>query len=283
MGISFFGRSGLDNYKIGDEIARGGMSIVYRGTRRADNAPVAIKLITPEHTTLAEQLDAIFAKSSEGQIAAAMRHRNVVRTYEYGKKGKQYYIVMEFIDGPNLKRLIDSGADIWYQNRYQIVLAVGRGLEYIHDNELVHRDFCPKNILLEPDATPRIIDFGLAVPAYMKSEWRFDRSGTASYMAPEQVRGRKVDCRSDIYGFGMTAYEVLTGQRPYPQVRSRQARMAGHLNLEPTPPRKHDPSIPIPIEHIIMKCIAKNPEARYAGMKEIMQALSHVYSAFLTP
>ncbi|HRU04229.1 MAG TPA: serine/threonine-protein kinase [Candidatus Brocadiia bacterium] len=276
----FFNRTGLDHYRLGDEIARGGMSIVYQASRIADNLPVAVKLITPEFTALAEQLDAVFEKSSEGEIAASLRHPNVVRTYEFGKKGRQFYIVMELIQGPNLKRLIDAGDAAWANNRYRIALDAARGLAYIHKNKLVHRDFCPKNILLNGNGAPKIIDFGLALPAQVKDEWRFDRSGTASYMAPEQVRGQQVDFRSDIYSYGMTAYEILTGRRPYPESKSRHAKMAGHLNLEPTPLRKQDPSIPIPIEHIVMRCMAKEPAERYPTMDDVIDDMLHLYATF---
>ena len=255
--------------------------MVHRGRRLSDGAEVAIKLITPEFTALAEQLDRVFQKDSEGEVAASLRHDNVVRTFQFGKKGKQYFIVMEYIDGPNLKQLIDGGVERWRQNRYRIALDAGRGLAYIHSHDLVHRDFCPKNILLDPANRPKVIDFGLAVPAHLKSEWRFDRSGTASYMAPEQVRGHKVDSRTDIYAFGMTVYEILTGRRPYPEAKTRQAKMTGHLNIEATPPRKYDPSIPIPLEHIIMRCIAKSPSQRFRRMEEILQPMAQLYAAFL--
>lgn len=276
-----FDRSGLANYKIGELIAKGGMSEVFKAQRAKNGQVVAVKLITPEHTELAAQLDRVFVKDSEGEIAASLHHENVVRTYEFGKKGKQYFIVMEYIDGPNLKRLIDSGDPAWRDNRFPIGLDIARGLAYIHRNNLVHRDFCPKNILLDKGKTPKIIDFGLALPADIKQRWRFDRSGTASYMAPEQVRGREVDFRSDIYGFGMTLYEVLSGNRPYPESRSRQAKMAGHLNLEPTPPRQYDKEIPIPLEHIIMRCIAKRAQDRYSTMEQVINDMSHVYRMFL--
>ena len=276
-----FNRSGLSSYNIGPLIAHGGMSCVHKATRIRDNAVVAIKLITPEFSAMAEELDRIFQKDSEGQIAASLRHKNVVRTYEYGKKGKEYYIVMEYIDGPNLKRLIDSGEPSWRDNRYSIGLSVAHGLAYIHRSNLVHRDFCPKNILLTQDNSPKIIDFGLALPANTKQKG-FDRSGTASYMAPEQVRGKEVDRRADIYAFGMTLYEALTGRRPYPETKSRQKKMAGHLNIDPTPPRSHEKDIPIPLEHIIMRCIAKNPAHRYSTMEDVIQEMTHVYGIFLS-
>ena len=278
---AIFDRSGLSNYKIGELIAKGGMSEVYKAQRAKNGQIVAVKLITPEFTEMAEQMDQLFEKSSEGEMAASLRHENVVRTYEFGKKGKQFFIVMEYIEGPNLKRLIDSNEPVWRENRFRIGLDIARGLCYIHRNNLVHRDFCPKNILLDKDETPKIIDFGLALPGDVKNRWRFDRSGTASYMAPEQVRGREVDFRSDIYAFGMTLYEVLSGSRPYPEGRSRQAKMTGHLNLEPVPPRRYDPEIPIPLEHIILRCIAKRPEDRYPTMDAVINEMSHVYRMFV--
>ena len=278
---SLFEQSALDNYEIGPVIARGGMSVVHRGKRLRDSHEVAIKLITPEFTALAEQLDAVVDKGSEGEVAASLRHENVVHTSEFGRKGKQYFIVMEFIDGPNLKQLIDSGDPRWHDNRFNIAMGVGRGLAYIHRNKMIHRDFCPKNILLDGECRAKIIDFGLAIPEQLKHEWRFDRSGTASYMAPEQVRGHKVDVRTDVYAYGMSIYEVLTGRRPYPEVKSRRAKMSGQLNLQPTPPRKYDPAIPIPLEHIILRCISKDPHRRYGSMADILQAMVHVYVTFL--
>jgi len=278
---SIFGRSVLSKYRMGAEIARGGMSVVYRAERISDGLPVAVKLITPEHTALAALLDEVLQKDSEGKMARSLRHENVVRTYEYGKEGKQYFIVMELVDGPNLKQLIDSREPRWHENRFRIALEIGRGLDYIHKNNLVHRDFCPKNVLLGSKNIPKIIDFGLAIPAELETEWHFDRSGTASYMAPEQVRGQEVDIRTDIYGYGMTVYEVLTGNRPYPDARTRQQRLTGHLNIEPTRPRTYDPTIPIPLEHIIMRCIAKEPSRRYKDMTKVLQGMVHVYTTFL--
>jgi len=271
---------GLEKYELEEEIARGGMSHVYRARRKADNALVAIKIITPEHSALAEQLEKIFQKGSEGEVAASLRHPNIVRTYEYGKVGNQYFIVMEFIDGPNLKLLIDSADPRWREQRFRILLEAGRGLLQIHQHRLIHRDFCPKNILLNSHGTPKIIDFGLAIPANFKGKWQFDRSGTASYMAPEQVRGQPVDVRTDIYAFGVSAYEIITGRRPFAESRTRTGKMEPHLNIEPPRPRQVDPSVPIPLDHIIVKAMEKAPERRYQTMDVLMKELQLVAMAF---
>ncbi len=274
------GRSCPDAYAIVREVARGGMSIVYEARRKQDNAAVALKIITPEFTQLAEQLEEIFNKGSEGEIAMSLRHPNVVRTLEYGKLGREYFIAMEFIDGLNLKQLIDMRNPRWSERRFQIALDAGRGLAFIHKNNLVHRDFCPKNILIREDGTAKVIDFGLAIPAHLKARWRWDRSGTAAYMAPEQVRGKKVDPRTDVYGYGVTVYEILTGRRPFPDSSDRFRKMAVHLNIEPISPRKYNRNIPVALEHILLKAMAKHIEDRYAGIDAMLKEIYTVSNTF---
>lgn len=276
-------RSAPDNYRIIRPVAKGGMGVVYEGVRKADNMPVAIKIITPEFSQLAEKLEEIFDKGSEGEIALSLRHPNVVRTLEFGHKGREYYIVMEYINGPNLKQLIDSGDASWSNNRFRISVEAGRGLAYIHKNGLIHRDYCPKNILLAEDGTVKLIDFGLAIPAHLRDKWRWDRSGTAAYMAPEQVRGQKVDIRTDVYAYAVSMYEIMTGSRPYPDDADKYRKMAVHLNAQPTSPRQYNPDIPVALEHIMLRGMAKNPDDRYqtvdAMLREILTVGSRFYGA----
>ena len=281
IGADAAGKFILPNYRIDQVIARGGMSIVYHGRRESDGLEVAVKVITPEYSALAEYLERLFQKGSEGEVAASLHHTNVVRTHDYGKRKGQYYIVMEYVDGPNLGQLLRTRDPRWLENRYNHLLSVGRGLAHIHQHNLVHRDFCPKNILINSRGVPKIIDFGLAIPRTFKGEWKFDRSGTASYMAPEQVRGQQVDFRTDIYAFGITAYEILTGERPYPKSRTRFGKMQPHLNVEPQSPRRYDPSIPIALEHIILKAMEKVRDNRYQSLDVLMRDLQHVCTTFL--
>jgi serine/threonine protein kinase len=277
------GRAAPDNYRIVRPIAKGGMSVVYEGVRKADDMPVAIKIITPEFTQLAEKLEEIFDKGSEGEIALSLRHPNVVRTLEYGHKGREYYIVMEFIDGLNLKQIIDSGEPRWSEHRFDIAVQSGRGLAYIHKNGLIHRDYCPKNILLAEDGKVKLIDFGLAIPAHLREKWRWDRSGTAAYMAPEQVRGQKVDIRTDVYAYAVSIYEILTGTRPYPDDPDKYRKMAVHLNIQPANPRQYNRDIPVALEHIILRGMAKDPEDRFptvdAMLREILTIGARFYGA----
>ena len=283
LGLLGNNRSSPDNYKILRQVARGGMALVYEAVRKSDNAPVAIKIITPEFTQLAEKLDEIFEKGSEGEIALTLRHPNVIRTFEFGHKGREYYIVMEFIDGPNLKQLIDSRSPRWSQHSLEISIQIARGLAYIHKSGLVHRDFCPKNILLTQDGTAKIIDFGLAIPANLKDKWRYDRSGTAAYMAPEQIRGQKVDVRTDVYAFAVSMFEILTGKRPFPDDADRFRKMAVHLNLEPANPRELNRNIPVALAHILLRGMAKDREDRYPTVDAILRDIQTVTSAYSMP
>lgn len=275
--LGLFGkRSGPDNYEMGRLIARGGMSAVYEGRRKSDGLQVAIKIITPEFTQLAAQLEEIFDRGSEGEVALNLRHANVVRTYEFGHKGREYFIIMEYVDGLNLKQMIDQGDPRWSKNRLKISIQIGRGLAYIHKNGLVHRDFCPKNILLAPDDTPKIIDFGLAVPEQVRQKWHWDRSGTAAYMAPEQVRGQRVDVRTDVYALGVSIFEILTGERPFPDDADRMRKMAVHLNVQPASLRTHIPNIPIPLDHILTRSMAKDADERYPTVEAMLREFQSV-------
>jgi serine/threonine-protein kinase len=280
LGLLGRDRGSPSNYKIVREVAKGGMSVVYEAVRKADNATVAIKIITPEFTQLAAQLDKAFEKGSEGEIALTLRHPNVIRTFEYGHKGREYYIVMEFIDGPNLKQLIDQKSPRISEHALAISIQIGRGLAYIHKFGLVHRDFCPKNILLTEDGTAKIIDFGLAIPGNLKQEWRYDRSGTAAYMAPEQIRAQKVDARTDVYAFAVSMFEILTGARPFPDDADKSRKMAVHLNREPINPRERNRNIPIALEHILLRGMAKERDDRYQSVDAMLKDIITVAGAF---
>jgi serine/threonine protein kinase len=280
LGVVGHKRSSPVNYQIVREVARGGMSVVYEATRKTDNARVAIKVITPEFTQLAVQLDEAFDKGSEGEIALTLRHPNVIRTLDYGHKGREYYIVMEFIDGPNLKQLIDQHSPRCSEHDLRISIQIARGLSYIHKHGLVHRDFCPKNILLAEDGTPKIIDFGLAIPAQLKDKWRYDRSGTAAYMAPEQVRGQKVDARTDVYGFSVSVFEILTGTRPFPDDPDKYRKLAIHLNRDPVNPRDRNRNISVALEHVLLRGMAREREDRYPTVDDMLKDVYAVAAIF---
>lgn len=257
-------------YELVEEIARGGMSIVWKARDPQDGSVYAVKVLTPESVEAMERFKEVF-ETEEGEVALRLDHPNVVKTYEYGRAGKDsYYIVMEYVDGPNLQHQIMLNPDRILEKRFDIVLQIGEGLRYIHGEGLIHRDFCPKNVLYGSEQVPKIIDFGLCVPVRLKTKTYMSRAGTASYMAPEQVRNQALDIRADIYAYGMSAFEILTSKRPLPWASRRTRRMQDHLNVRPRKLRDLDPSLPEEMEEVIQKCIAKERDVRYNSMHEVM-------------
>jgi len=263
-------------YELLEEIARGGMSTVWKARRRESGQVLAVKVLKPGSAALMRLYRKRF-RTHEGRIALELDHPNVIRTYDYGRwERKTYYIAMEFIDGPNLERLIRLQEPGVRQARLGIVMQVARGLSYIHKMGLIHRDFCPKNVLYSAEGVAKIIDFGLTIPAKARRRAGGHRAGTASYMAPEQIRRLAVDERTDIYAFGVSAFEILTGRQPFPEAHSKRGRMELRLNLEPASLAEVDPTLPAQMDAILHKCIEKQPHLRYKSMDEVIEALEGV-------
>jgi serine/threonine protein kinase len=255
------------------QVGTGGMSTIWRARHPGTGQVVALKILTAESAELQASFGRAFA-AEEGQTALRLDHPNVIKTYEYGREGKDhYYIVMEYVDGANLETLILLQSPRVRENRFDLLLQVGSGLAYIHQQGLIHRDFCPKNVLYGADGTAKIIDFGLTIPAGVKSPLAETRAGTASYMAPEQIRSQPLDERADVYAFGLSAFEILTCRRPFPATSDRSRRMQHRLNVEPLRLRNVAPELPEALEVLIGKCIEKDREMRYKAMPEVMKDL----------
>ena len=265
------GKEAYGGYQLVEEIARGGMSRIWKARRPGSGEICALKILTPESAEMMDRFKSVF-EAEEGAIALGLEHPNVIKTFDFGR-GRQgeYYIAMEYVDGPNLETLVAVESPLIRENRFELVLQIGTGLSYIHDQHLIHRDFCPKNVLYSKDGVAKIIDFGLTIPASIKDKFFITRAGTASYMAPEQIRNQRVDRRADIYAFGLSAYEMLTCRRPIARSSNRGRRMQDHLNVEPTPLREVAPELPEQMERVIQKCIEKDRDLRYKSMGAVMK------------
>jgi serine/threonine protein kinase len=260
-------------YVLQEELGRGGMSSIWLARHRETGEERAVKILTPESAEMMERFRAQF-EADEGMIALRLDHPNVIKTYTYGREGRgNYYIVMEYVDGPNLETLIAVGDERIRAARFDLVLQTGAGLSYIHDQGLIHRDFCPKNVLCTDKCTPKIIDFGLTIPASLKHRTVISRAGTASYMAPEQVRNQAVDGRTDIYAYGLSAFEILAGRRPFPIAGNRGRRMQDHLNVPPMRLCEAAPELPEELERVVGKCIEKDRDLRYKSMADVMDEM----------
>lgn len=263
-------REPYGGYRLMKQVASGGMSRVWKARQPSTGHICALKILTPESVEMMDTFRKVF-EAEEGAIALRLDHPNVIKTFDYGRGGKdEYYIAMEFVDGPNLETLIVLEEPWVEENRFDLILQMGAGLSYIHKQGLIHRDFCPKNVLRASDGTPKIIDFGLTIPATLKARTVLSRGGTPSYMAPEQVKSIPLDERTDIYAFGVSIFEVLTGRRPFPASADGGRKMQDHLNVEPLLLRQVSPQMPEELEKVIQKCIAKERDLRYKSMVQVV-------------
>jgi serine/threonine-protein kinase len=266
----------VKGYRLRGKIASGGMSTIYKAASRATHETVAIKILFPHYAKHRAMLQKLFKENQvEGEIASNLQHRNVVRTYSFGRIKDRCYFVMEYVDGMNLNRIIYYKSELLRSHRLDIIKQAADGLNYIHSQGIIHRDFCPKNILLSRDGEVKIIDFGLAVSKTSRFKGLGERSGTPSYMAPEQIRALEADERTDIYGFGVSIYEMFAGRPPFAGEDSF-ARMQHHLSSEPVPLSKRVPDIQPAVEEIVSRAMQKDPGDRYKSMDELLKDLREI-------
>ena len=258
-------------YRILDHIAEGGMAHVFRAVDRSRNLSVALKILKPEGTGFMEELRAMGAPW-EGEISAKFDHANVVQTFEHGSSRQGHFIAMELLEWAPLMYLIRVGSPLVAAHRYAMLYQMGQGLAYIHDSGFIHHDLCPKNVLIASDGSPKIIDFGLTVPLELAESTRYRRSGTPTYMAPEVVRGRSFDERSDIYSFGLTMYETLTSKHPF-RAGSKERKMSAQLNVQALPPSRYEDTISGDVDALILRAIAKEPDERFRNMSQLLAAI----------
>ncbi|MFO7956666.1 MAG: serine/threonine-protein kinase [Candidatus Brocadiia bacterium] len=281
--IFFRGKDRYGGYELIEEIARGGMSRIWKARHPETGQVCALKILTPESVETQDRFRRLF-EAGEGEIALSLDHPNVINTFDYGRGHKgEYYIAMEYVDGPNLETLIVLESPRIRENRFDLLMQIGAGLRYIHEQGLIHRDFCPKNVLCNDENVPKIIDFGLTIPASLKHRAVITRAGTASYMAPEQIRNQQVDERTDIYAFGVSMFEILAFRRPFPRSGNRTRRMQDHLNVKPVPLRRVAPDLPEALEEVVKKCIAKDRDLRYKSMGEVMRDLQEACDMKTSP
>jgi len=257
------------HYKILEKIGEGGMGVVYKAEDTKLKRTVALKLLPPELTKDA-QARARFIQ--EAQAAAALDHPNICAVHEIGEAEGATYIVMPYIKGQSLKEKIAAGP-IGVEEALSIAGQVAEGLKEAHDRGITHRDIKPANIMLTEKAQAKIMDFGLA-----KLEAGADLTrtmavvGTAAYMSPEQARGEAVDLRTDIWSFGATLYEMLTGQKPFGQ-KHDQALFYSILNHTTETISRIRPEIPGYLDRIIQKALEKDRSRRYQNIAELIKDL----------
>jgi TolB-like protein/predicted Ser/Thr protein kinase/Tfp pilus assembly protein PilF len=257
------------HYRIIEEIGRGGMGIVYKAEDTKLKREIAIKFL-PQHAANGEEERKRFL--IEAQAAAALNHPNIATIYAIEEVDEKMFIVMEYIDGQELKQKIDAGP-MPLDEALEIAGQMAEGLKVAHEKGVVHRDIKSSNIMLTATCQVKIMDFGLArIGEGSQITKTGTTRGTAAYMSPQQVLGKEVDRRTDIWSFGVVLYEMLTGQLPFNGVYE-QAVFYSIMNEEPKPITTLRPGIPVELEDIICIALAKEPADRYSDADELITDL----------
>jgi len=257
-------------YRIQDELGRGGMGVVYKAHDSVLDRPVAYKVLPPD---LKNHQEVVKKFNQEATALAKLLHPNIVTVFDAGGIGGEYYFVMEYIEGRNLKDIIrESRRPLPIANAVAIFKQLASALSYAHSKSIVHRDIKTSNVMLQDDGNVKLMDFGLAKILEGASSERTAVSGTPYYMSPEQTMGKGIDHRTDIYSLGVMMYELVTGRVPFPTGDVGYH----HLHTEPEPPGKLRPDIPETLEAIILKCMRKKPEERYQSTDEILRELEKI-------
>lgn len=258
----------IGKYMIQDVLGEGGWSIVYKGLHASLNLPVAIKML--KHTMAADHdLSAKF--QNEAKVIASLSHDNIVRVYDIEHLYRTVFIIMEYLDGLTVRHILRNSLSLPFSRVLHILMQVCMGLNFAHQRGIVHQDVKPGNIFIQKDDRVKIVDFGLACPIGGCSS---EMPGTAFYMAPEQIEGDPVDPRTDIYALGITAYEMATGRRPFPDDVCEVLR--AHIT-EPTPdPRISNPDLPQEFSEFVARATQKEPGKRYQGISEVLRDLNRL-------
>jgi len=253
-------------YQVLSELGRGGMGIVYQAYDKQLKEQVAIKLLSPLLSTDTEALERL---TREVSMARRVTHPNVIRIHDIGEVNGLHYVSMEYFGGTNLKEHLKRSGPLSLLNAYQIVSQMCDGLEAAHSQGVVHRDLKSQNVMVGPSGQVKIIDFGLARSVHLEGMTATGLiMGTPEYMAPEQVAGKHVDERADIYALGVILFEMLTGRVPF---TGDSAIAVGFQQLKDPPPspRSINPQIPEEVERIILKALEKNPIQRYRTVDDL--------------
>ncbi|HLJ59330.1 MAG TPA: PASTA domain-containing protein [bacterium] len=253
-------------YEVLGPISEGGMALVYRGRRREDGRPVAIKVLRDQY---AHNVEFVARFEREAEAVARLSHPHMVQVYDHGRDGDVHFIVMEFIEGENLKTLLRRVGPLDEAQAARIATQVCDVLEYAHAEGIVHRDIKPQNILIAADGQVKVTDFGIARALAATTITETGTVlGSVQYLSPEQARGLGVGRRADLYSLGVVLYEMVTGALPF-DGDTPIAIALKHMHIPAPVPRRDGARVSEAMEGIILKALAKPPDQRYGSAAEM--------------
>lgn len=254
-------------YRVEEQLGRGGMAQVFKGTDTVLGRPVAIKVLAPQFA----QDEAFVARfRREAQAAARLNHPNLVSVFDTGSDNGVHYIVMEYVEGRTLADFLTHGGRLMPERAIELAMSVSTGLAFAHAQGVVHRDIKPGNIMVTRQGEVKVMDFGIArmTTSAETIEQTAAVLGTAAYLSPEQARGEPVDARSDLYSLGCVLYEMLVGRPPFAG-DSAVAVAYKHVQEAPVPPSQLNADVSPQLEAVIMRALSKNPANRYQSAEEM--------------
>ncbi len=274
-------KKSFKDYDFLEVIGKGGMAVLYKGFQRSLARNVAIKEL---HTFLLDNENFIDRFEREAKALASLMHENVVQVFDFGKEQDSYYIVMEYVDGMDLKELMKSTTKFPLEIALMVIYQICSGLEHAHSSGITHRDMKPGNVLMNKFGVVKIADFGLAQAANLDSiTVTGSLIGTPAYMSPEQAAGKKVDHRSDIFSVGVMLYEMISSKKPY-EGDSYASVIAKILTQKPRQIIEIEPTLPPDIINIINNALTKDVEKRYSDIGIMLQDMETYFGSIgITP
>lgn len=263
-------------FELMGRTGQGSMSKVWRARDRQTGKTVCLKVLDREKTIKFEARFVGLKKPSEGEICMLLKHENIVQTYEYGiTTEKEPFIVMELVDGVGLNFLVENKHKDLEGNRVNYLSQYASGIEHMHKIGFLHRDICPRNVMVNKEGVVKIIDLGLTIPYKPEFCKPGNRTGTTTYLAPELIKRTPTDHRVDCFALGVTAYEVFTGGLPWEKGSSQEVLKA-IVNNEPRNPRDHRPELPDDVVAVLLKAIDRDPNRRFQTPGEFRAALAEL-------
>jgi predicted Ser/Thr protein kinase len=253
-----------DRYELEELVGTGGMSSVFRAHDRLLDRKVALKIL---HHQYSGDDDYVERFKREARSVASLSHPNIVTVIDRGEHADRQFIVFEYVEGENLKRLIERRGPAPVANALELAIQIARGLAFAHQQGLIHRDVKPQNVLLNGDGRAKVTDFGIARSLNVQHGMTQTGTvlGTSDYIAPEQAQGQRVDEHTDVYSLGVVLYELLTSEVPFPGENFVAVAMR-HINEEPPSVREKRPDVSPRLDDAIRRAMAKRPEDRFPTM-----------------